>query len=487
MGSTGAGLALASLGRGFAQDIDIPDTELPDGDVSLRWIDSGDAKALFLNEYFAAYQEAHPNVRITYDALPWNEIGQVVPLGIQNGNAHDVFQLPSSITPAQAVREGWIQALDDHIPDFEAWKANFPSDAFLPGINTFGGRTFSLPLTSNRRYGTHLLYNTAYLEQAGFDPSSEPLTWDTFREAARVATEQGGGSYYGLVLGGGQLPQWGAFVENLARMAGAASLGGIDLRTGRYIYASEEVVGALELLLAMRDDGSVFPGVVNLSAPQARAYMPQGAAAMILQGPWNIPLWELENPEFNFGVASQPVPNSGEVLPLTVTPGASNSLYLYANSQNGAVVGDMFHYLGTLEGQKAWASIVGVADGPIFPEALEGVELSERSQQILALFDEQVRVGPSPSVRNPDVEQVFLELQAVTPNFDEVVQGLFTGQLTDVQGELTALNDRYEAELDRAIDAAQANGAEVSRDDWVFSNWDPAQDYTQADYEGSSS
>ena len=31
--------------------------------------------------------------------------------------------------------------------------------------------------------------------------------------------------------------------------------------------------------------------------------------------------------------------------------------------------------------------------------------------------------------------------------------------------------------LDRAIKAAQDNGAEVSRDDWVFPNWNPMEDY----------
>lgn len=44
------------------------------------------------------------------------------------------------------------------------------------------------------------------------------------------------------------------------------------------------------------------------------------------------------------------------------------------------------------------------------------------------------------------------------------------------------LQDRTEKELERAIKAAQAKGAKVSRDDWTFPNWNPTRDYTEADY-----
>jgi multiple sugar transport system substrate-binding protein len=91
-------------------------------------------------------------------------------------------------------------------------------------------------------------------------------------------------------------------------------------------------------------------------------------------------------------------------------------------------------------------------------------------------------VGPSPLIRNGDVAKVALELTAVTPNFNEVIQGLMAGQLTDVKKQFQDLADRSNAELDRAIKAAQDKGAQISRDDYVFSNWDPMQDYTQADY-----
>ncbi|MBA2278277.1 MAG: sugar ABC transporter substrate-binding protein, partial [Chloroflexia bacterium] len=60
--------------------------------------------------------------------------------------------------------------------------------------------------------------------------------------------------------------------------------------------------------------------------------------------------------------------------------------------------------------------------------------------------------------------------------------GLVTGQLADPAAAMQDLQDRADAELERAIQAAADNGAQVSRDDWVFANWDPTRDYTDADY-----
>ena len=495
MGATGAGAFLLAQipQRALAQDITIPDTgaTLPTDKVTLRWVDSGDQKAVFFNEFFAAYQAAHPNIKVAYDPLPWNEIAQVVPLGIRNGTAHDVFNLPLSVSGAQAVSEGWVQPLDDLIPNFAEVKARFPAGVFLPGVTDFGGKTYSFPFTSNKSYGTHLLYNKAMLAAAGYDPESEPLTWTTFRDAAKKITEQGNGAYYGFIMGGNQINRWGDIVAGFGKMAGA--VGGLGAQitadmnflTGEYNYNTEEYIGAVELLLQLRDDGSVFPGVLSINAPQARAFMPQGAAGMILQGPWNIPQWERENPDFDFGISTQPLPDDGDVWPLTISEGGANALWVFKGSppENAAVAGDILAYLGSVEGQTEWASIVGAADAPILPEAIANADLSPRAKQALNMFNEQIKVGPNPVVRNPDVVQVTLELRVPEPSFAQVVQGLYAGQLTDVRAQMNDLQDRYTAELERAIAAAQAKGADVSREDWVFPNWNPREDYGAENYE----
>ena len=492
-----AGAGLSALGTGlssiFAQDDVITIMEsaamLPTDDTTFRWVDSGDQKAVFWRAFFEKYQEAYPNITIQYDALPWNEIAQVVPLGVRNETAHDVFQRPLSTTLAQIVNEGWVAPLDDIIPDFEAWKARFPAGVFVEGVTGFEGKTYAFPMTSNKRYGHHLLYNVDYMEEAGFDPQSEVMSADKFVELARVMTENGGGRYFGFIIGGNQVNRWGNIVQGFAHMAGAVRMNvgnfDVDMRTGEIPYTDPLFREGIDVLLRLRDDGSVFPGTLSINAPEARARMPQGAAGMILQGPWNIPIWSRENPDFNFDIAGQPLLNPDAArVPWSVGPGGGNEVHVYANASdaNKQIAGDIFHYLGTQEGQVAWATLVGAADPAQFASAIAEADMAELERKALSMFIEQVRVGPSEIVRNSEAAAVNLELQPVSPSLAETVQGIYTEQISDIDAALTDLYDRSNAELDRAIAAAQEKGANVSRDDYIFPNWDPTQDYGESFY-----
>jgi multiple sugar transport system substrate-binding protein len=282
-----------------------------------------------------------------------------------------------------------------------------------------------------------------------------------------------------MVIGGSQPAAWEDFVGGLAE--GASGLRFFDWRTGEYAYTDDAVLAAIELLLAMRDDGSIFPGSVNLNNPQSRATLPQGGAGMIIQGPWNIPQWQRESPDFAFGVSSQPVPASGTSFPLGYGPGGTNTLWVYANSPHQAIAGDMFAYIGSPAGQTAWAQLVGVGDPPAIISAFEGVELDPLAQRAYGYSRELMRLRPDPRIRNPETAQVFVQQRPITPDVGETIQGLYSGQVSDARAAMQEVQDRANAELERAIAAAQQNGAEVSRDDWVFPDWDPNQDYTPED------
>ncbi|MCV0426585.1 MAG: extracellular solute-binding protein [Roseibium sp.] len=471
-----------------AKSLPTPLNNIPKG-TKFRWVDSGDQKATFFKEFFERYGEAR-DIDIIYDPLPWNEIAKVVPLGVRNRTAHDVFVLPRNFSLADAVNQGWVQPFDDFIPNIGEWKKGFPAGAFLPGINEFEGKTYGLPFTSNKRYASHLLYNRTYMESAGYDPESRPLTHHEFRDAARKITEAGQGRYFGFIIGGSQLNRWADVVRNLGRIGGASAGGDgildadIDLRTGEYVFDSDEYIAAIELLLSMQSDRSMFPGFINLNAPQARAYMPQGAAGMILQGPWNIPSWEGQNPEFDFGLSSAPVLQTGKQGKLTISQGGAkpNTLSLWSGSENGAVAGEIFHYLGTVDGQIEWANVVGAGDPPIIPEAVDKADLSPRSKRVLNLFNDQIRVGPNPLVRNGDLAKVVASYIAPDVNFARTVQGLVAGELSGIKEQMAKLKDRYDTALDTAFAKAKANGARVDRSELVFTNWNPNVDFGAADY-----
>jgi multiple sugar transport system substrate-binding protein len=457
--------------------------ELPTDDVTLTWLENGSGpRTDFMTDLFAKYQEAHPNITVQYDHFPIPDQQQLLSVAIQNNTLPDVFQLSPTITGAQLVSQELVAALDDVIPNFAEWKAGFPPNTFFEGVNEFDGKTYTFPITSNQWLTNALLFNVAHVEEAGYDPAAAPLSWNEFREAAKKITENGQGEYYGFLIGGQQTNTMGQIVSQFAELAGAKG-GDLNWETGEYQFASDEYLAAIDLLVAINEDGSIFPGSMQLSNSAAREQFPQGIAGMFLQGQWNIPQWAVRNPDFVFDVGFQPLSDPNTEMKLTYGPGGANQRFVSAATKLPAVAGDILHYLGTSEGQVAWGTHTQGADPPLFAEAREAAAASDpRMQRVNALTEEWMRLAPSPAVRNPGVAQVNLELRQVTPNLGELVQGLLVGQVDDAAAAMQDLQDRSNAELDRAIKAAQDNGAEVSRDDWVFPNWDPTQDYTAEMY-----
>lgn len=466
-------------------EIVLPETgvTLPSDDVKFRWVDSGDSKALFFKKYFDTFTQAHSNITFDYLGIPWTEIAEIVPLGVRNGNAPDVFQIPvDSIPVVEAVRAGWVRPIDDLIPNFDAWKAGFPPSSFIEGINVFDGRVYTFPRSTSKRGVKLTLYNRKYLEEAGYNPEETPLTVDTFREAARKVTEAGQGQYYGLIFPGQQVGRWEDTVRFIAALAGASAAGDINLKTGEYAFASEQYLAAVELLIAINEDGSVFPGSMSLNDPKARAQMVQGVAGLELEGEFAIPIWLRDNPDFDFGVSGFPIPADGTFTPITYQNTATNHQWVYADSKYPEIAGEIFYYLGSEAGQLAFVSITGGSDPSVYESANKNAPLAHQMRQAYKVFDKTMRLGPDPRIRNPDTAQVYLNMKRPTPSFGETVQGIFSGQLGDPKSAMQDLNDRYEHAFDDAIKAAQDDGYDVSRDDYVFPNWDPTKDYTPEQY-----
>lgn len=482
--------ALALPAAGQPIDFGIPAAKLPPADGPFRWLDSGDTKGIFFKQALPAYGQAR-GIEVVYDGLPWTEIQTVVPLGIRNGTAPDTFALPNGMEPTIALAEGWIQPIEDFIPDFAAWKAAYPDGAFVEGINVFGGKTYGFPFSAERRFNNALLFDRKMMAEAGYDQigRDRALTFDEMRDAAKKITENSGGAY-GFIIGGNQLGRWGDTATMLAQRGGArvganGLLQGMDLTTGLYDFGNDAYVAGVELLLAMLADGSVFPGALTINAPQAREFITQGAAGMIIQGPWNIPIWEAKVPDFDFGVSPGPAPDAAHLeQPVWVhqLPNTGNMMWLNAAAKNPAYAGDFFHWLGSIEGQVAYANVGSCADPAIFPQTVELAHLSERARWMLKMAEKYVRIAPNPFVRNPGLAKVAAAYVDPTPNLAQAVQGLFAGQLSGVKETLTAASDARNKALDAAIAKAKADGATVSRDDFVFANWDGNKDYGPADY-----
>ena len=115
---------------------------------------------------------------------------------------------------------------------------------------------------------------------------------------------------------------------------------------------------------------------------------------------------------------------------------------------------------------------------PINLEVVAEADVIEPYAWMISDFQERVFRAPEPVVRNVEVTEALAYTTPVSPHLGDIVQGYLGGDITDLQGELEALDARFEADLTQAIERAQAEGAEVSREDWAFPDWERGEDYT---------
>jgi multiple sugar transport system substrate-binding protein len=67
--------------------------------------------------------------------------------------------------------------------------------------------------------------------------------------------------------------------------------------------------------------------------------------------------------------------------------------------------------------------------------------------------------------------------EPIVPDIGDLLVGIYTGQIEDWKQALVDLDARKQAALESAIQAARDDGADVSMDDFIFTDWDPMKDY----------
>ena len=162
---------------------------------------------------------------------------------------------------------------------------------------TYQGKLYALQPGANT---IAIFYNKDVLKKAGVEP---PKTWDELRSAAKKLTD---GKQYGFAFnatadyeGAWQFlpPMW--------------SNGGDETD-----LTSPQVAEALQLWKDLVDDGSASKSVINWSQADVNDQFVAGKAAMMLNGPWQIPT--LDAKKVNYGVVPFPVNKPGQksVAPL---------------------------------------------------------------------------------------------------------------------------------------------------------------------------
>jgi multiple sugar transport system substrate-binding protein len=429
--------------------------------ITLRVMDWSDSTRPIREEFHKQFMEKYPQVtNIEYTA-------------VRSGEAPDLFPPPIGFKLPSLVEDGWFQPLDPYVED--GFYDIFSDGLIAEGSTMVNGEVYAIPMDVPQ-LSTLVFYNKELFRKAGLDPEQPPKTYEEFREYAHKITEAGNGEFYGFIEGGRQTNRWQFAAQDWSSLSGSglSQDSPVSLITGEAPFHTDAVVKVFDLFAGLADDGSIHPQTSGMSAPEARQLFANGEAGFIIQGAWNIGLWNKTNPELDYGVMAPPLPEGGRKASINVT--VAPGLGISADSEypeEAALYLQEFYGGGFFQEEAVKGNFnFSVVDG-ISEEFATGKML-----EFYNFHDEYAVLGPNPSV-DPDVTKVFSEYADVTPGMGEILQAVAITGLRDYEPMLQELSEKTDAALAKAIEKAKEKGVDVSIDDFKHSNWDPMNNYIQ--------
>lgn len=278
-----------------------------------------------LASLFKEYESAHTNITIQRTAVPFDSL---LPKANQQAASHTLPNLIAMDNPdvAAFAATGALTQLDSFM------QGHFSDSDFYAGpLQTmkYKGKTYSFPVGNNDLV---LFYNIKAFKDANLQP---PATWADLVSAAKTLTK---GNTYGLAFSAPANEQ-ATFQLEAFLWSNQCELSQID---------APQCVQALQLLTDLVKGGSASKGALNWGQPDVATQFGEGHAAMMVNGPWEIPyLEEQVKMKFgvDFGVVPMPVPQAGGSPSV---PLGGESWVIPANS-NAAVVQATWDLVNWLE------------------------------------------------------------------------------------------------------------------------------------------
>ncbi|MFZ7947072.1 MULTISPECIES: ABC transporter substrate-binding protein [Bacillaceae] len=450
-----------------------------DEQITLRVMDWADSEKPYRDQFIKDFEARHPNIKIEYTLLTSDQFQNTITTAIKSGDAPDLFPIPPGMKLSTAVAGDWFQPLDKYLDD--EFKSRFMDGVFVEGITMQDGKIYTIPAKLDLP-NTLVFYNKQLFKDAGLDPENPPKTYSEFRAAAKAITKAEDGKAYGIIEGGKTIVRWKNPVIDWSAQGGSGlnPHSPLSLVTNDANYDSKAVVDVMNLFKGMNDDGSYHPKTMSIAAPEARALFGQGQAGFIIQGEWCIGVWKKDNPDLDFGVMAPPVPDNGQegYLP---RPNLQPWLGIAKTSKHPEAAAQ---YLKEYYSKDYQSVLVKAGDRfSILKDVNESAAEIEQFKQYYNIAMENSRLAPSVEIRNPETAKIFGKYKDPQPGLGDILQGVIAGALKDPKDQLKMLSKNVNTSLDQAIDAAKAEGAKVSKDDFKFSNWSPDKDYTAQDYE----
>ena len=262
------------------------------GGATLTWWDymgeAGSANGEAVMDQVAKYNAAQSAVTVERTFVPFGDLKQKLLQGAAAGQLPDLVIIDNPDHSSFAS----LGVLADITDPVTAWGK---SSDYFPGpwdSTVYQGKNYGIPDNSNCLVQWQ---NKAFTEPAGI---TAPTNWDELRAAAAALTE---GERFGIALSGVKTEegtfQWLPFLW----MTGE-DLATLDSDGGR---------AAMQLWVDLVQNGNMSPGILNWTQGDVKDQFVNGLAALMVNGPWQIPVLKSDSPDLNWEVAVLPAEKQG--------------------------------------------------------------------------------------------------------------------------------------------------------------------------------
>ena len=472
-----AGLAGAGALAGCSANNGAGDAKGSKAATTITYWDWYASQAGWVDNEIKLFQEAHPGIAVKKTTQVSDKYADLVSLAYRSSNAPDILMVPKSPQLSQQISQSWLLPLDKWATS--SWQGRFPENSFVEGVDVFSGKVytapFAAPAPSLQLYVHHGVFKDAGLTNA--DGSVKlPKTWDDVTSAAEAIASKSGGKVAPFGFGNSTnttLAWWLDLFVRGAGTPGGAAVGGIDgmdYRVGKWTYGTDRnYLDVINLLLEWKNKNWFYPNSMSISDEQARAFFERGRFGMTVGGVWNQPEWT-KHKFTDYSLVTLPTPAAGDPKALFYGPPGGKFVAVNAKTPHADEAWAWFDWLYSPDAGKRWVeqgqglSVYAKNNDP------KSVNFAPFAQYV-AMSGAAV-VGPQPTIRNPKVSAV--QLPGVKPDINDVLAGVYTGQLKDPQAALNELTDKMNQALGDAITKAPG----VSAKDFVFPDWDLAKPYT---------
>ena len=300
-----------------------------EGTVILSGWQASPEEGELLEEMFAGFEEACPNITIDYQPVA-GDYPQAMLANFSAASPPDVFYVDSAVAP-EWIEEGFLMPLDDYASESGFDTSQF-YEGYLDAFRGSDGAIYGLPKDAST---LGLFYNADMLEAASIEP---PTTWEELEAAAEALTSD---DVTGLCLS-----------PSLDRALAFIYQNGGALYNDDFTEATvdtPEVREAVEFYLNLFDSG-VAGDPAGLGSGWCGEALGQEKVAMVFEGNWLIPFMEGTYPEVSYGLAEMPAGAEQATLAFTV------SYSIGADSANPDAAWSLLSYLTGPEGMETWTS-----------------------------------------------------------------------------------------------------------------------------------